>query len=114
MGAAFAAKCRNISFQLVIRMIRSFKVGNVVDIQDFGLLVGGSLFWLRLLKIVFVVDLLLLINIHVFDFIQIVANVVIDFGDIEIAMMRHLDLRNILSLWHCLYLGRCFGLNLWS
>jgi hypothetical protein len=79
-------------------MICSFEFRNIVDIQDFSLLVvcalsGGLL--LRLLKILIIVDLL--INIHVFNLVQVVAEVVL--GQVGgFTMMSLLDLRDLFRL----------------
>ena len=79
-------------------MIFSFEFRNIVDIQDFSLLVvaalcGGLL--LRLLKILIIVDLL--INVHVFNLVQVVAEVVL--GQVGgSTMMSLLDLRDLFRL----------------
>ena len=72
-------------------MTRSFEFRNIVDIKNFSLLVvsalsvGGLLSW----KIL-IVDLL--INIHVFNIVQVVAEVVIDYVR-GFPVMSLLDLR---------------------
>jgi hypothetical protein len=78
-------------------MICSFEFRNIVDIQDFSLLVVAALSGglLRLLKILIIVDLL--INIHVFNLVQVVAEVVL--GQVGgFTMMSLLDLRDLFSL----------------
>ena len=73
-------------------MTRSFEFRNIVDIQYFSLLVVSALsVWgLRLWKIL-IVDLL--INIHVFNIVQVVAEVVIDcvggFPVMSLLYLRH-------------------------
>lgn len=79
-------------------MICSFEFRNIVDIQDFSLLVVGALsggLQLRLLKILIIVDLL--INIHVFNLVQVVAEVVLSQGG-GFTMMSLLDLRDLFRL----------------
>lgn len=74
-------------------MICSFEFRNIVDIQDFSLLVVAALSGglLRLLMILIIVDLL--INIHVFNLVQVVAEVVL--GQVGgFTMMSLLDLRD--------------------
>jgi hypothetical protein len=71
-------------------MTRSFEFRNIIDIQDFSLLdVCALSVGLRLWKIL-IVDLL--INIHVFNIVQVVAEVVIDYVG-GFPVMSLLDLR---------------------
>ena len=76
-------------------MTRSFEFRNIVDIQYFSLLVVSALSvrGLRLWKIL-IVDLL--INIHVFNIVQVVAEVVIDY-------VGGFPVMSLLDLWHDLF-----------
>ena len=78
----------------------SFEVRNIVDIQNFSLLVVTTFSGFRLLKIL-IVDLL--INIHVFNIIQVVAEILIDLV-YRLSMMSLLDFRYLICLWYHLNL----------
>ena len=78
----------------------SFEVRNIVDIQNFSFLVVTTFSGFRLLKIL-IVDFL--INIHVFNIIQVVAEILIDLVD-RLFMMSLLDFRYLLCLWYHLNL----------
>ena len=78
----------------------SFEVRNIVDIQNFSLLVVTTFSGLRLLKIL-IVDFL--INIHVFNIIQVVAEILIDLV-YRLSMMSLLDFRYLICLWYHLNL----------
>jgi type IV secretory pathway VirB6-like protein len=78
----------------------SFEVRNIVYIQNFSLLVVTTFSGLRLLKIL-IVDFL--INIHVFNIIQVVAEILIDLV-YRLSMMSLLDFRYLICLWYHLNL----------
>jgi hypothetical protein len=85
-------------------MIFSFELRDIVDIQYFSLLVVATALSrrVRLLKLFFV-DFL--INIHVFNIVQVVAEIVISkvVGS-RLLCMSHLDFRYLFRLWHDLNL----------
>jgi hypothetical protein len=84
-------------------MIFSFELRDIIDIQDFSLLVVATLSRrVRLLKLFFV-DLR--VNIHVFNIVQVVAKIVI--GKVvgsRLLCMSHLDFGYLFRLWHDLNL----------
>jgi hypothetical protein len=84
-------------------MIFSFELRDIVDIQNFSLLVVGTALSrrVRLLKLFFV-DFL--INIHVFNIVQVVAEIVIDKVGSRLLCMSHLDFGYLFRLWHDLNL----------
>jgi hypothetical protein len=84
-------------------MIFSFELRDIVDIQYFSLLVVGTALSrrVRLLKLFFV-DFL--INIHVFNIVQVVAEIVIGKVVGRLLCMSHLDFRYLFRLWHDLNL----------
>ena len=77
-------------------MICSFELRNIVDIQNFSFLVVATALSgrVRLLKI-FLVDFL--INLHVLNIVQVVAEIVIDKVG-RLLCMSHLDFRNLYRL----------------
>jgi hypothetical protein len=85
-------------------MIFSFELRDIVDIQYFSLLVVATALSrrVRLLKLFFV-DFL--INIHVFNIVQVVAEIVIDkvVGS-RLLCMSHLDFGYLFRLRHDLNL----------
>jgi hypothetical protein len=84
-------------------MIFSFELRDIVDIQYFSLLVVATALSrrVRLLKLFFV-DFL--INIHVFNIVQVVAEIVIDKVVGRLLRMSHLDFGYLFRLRHDLNL----------
>ena len=84
-------------------MIFSFELRDIVDIQYFSLLVVATALSrrVRLLKLFFV-DFL--INIHVFNIVQVVAEIVIDKVVGRLLCMSHLDFGYLFRLRHDLNL----------